>query len=404
MHCLSLDHKRAGVAERQVFAFTSSERAALGKAFAAIGGCVPLVTCNRTEIYFLCSREEAERILEKFAGKPLNFSFYGEEDAERHLFRLAAGLESMLIGEDEILGQIRKAYEEARYGGYAAGADALFQAAIACGKKVRSETSVSAYACSVATLAVNEAFRFAKSRQRENAGADTEKPVALLVGATGGIGANVLKNLLSKNIFRIVATSRKHGGIATAEGVESADYSARYSLLDGADVVISATSSPHTVFGAAKVRKSLSTKKTRLFIDLSVPPDIDRKIGALKDCSLTGMDEFSVLAEENNKKKARAAREAERIVAACFLEYCAGDAARVCAHLLSALPQSEKKRVFSLRKENPAAFVRFCREGLSSSREKKGESAAGGVIREEQSAAAGAEARVRADGGKECGR
>ena len=237
--------------------------------FAAIGGCVPLVTCNRTEIYFLCSREEAERILEKFAGKPLNFSFYGEEDAERHLFRLAAGLESMLIGEDEILGQIRKAYEEARNGGYAAGADALFQAAIACGKKVRSETSVSAYACSVATLAANEAFRFAKSLQKENAGADTEKPVALLVGATGGIGANVLKNLLSKNIFRIVATSRKHGGIATAEGVESADYSARYSLLDGADVVISATSSPHTVFGAAKVRKSLSTKKPRLFIDLS---------------------------------------------------------------------------------------------------------------------------------------
>ncbi len=347
MRCLSLDHHRAGVAVRRAFAFSAAERAAAVRRFAGKGGCVALVTCNRTEFYFACSEEEAASLLG--FGRAERALFSPIEGAEEHLFRLAAGLESMLVGEDEILGQLKNAYEESRLAGGAEGLHAPFQAALACGRRVRGETKISSFASSLATLAANEVFRFKSGEKR-----------VLLVGATGKIGTSVLKNLLAKKDVRVVATSRRHGFCAAAEGAERADYEDRYKLLDGADAVISCTASQHIVFEAEKTAAALHGEKERLFIDLAVPPDIDPRVGGMRGCSLVDVDGFFAAAKENNRKKRAAAEAAEKIVAECLAEYLADEAARRLLPRLLRLPEGEKRAAFALRKADPARFLRYC--------------------------------------------
>lgn len=345
MKCLSLDHHKAGVAVRRRFAFSSAQRAALEAAFA--GGGVALVTCHRTELYFNGEREEAERVL-SCGGAP--FLYYEEGEAERHLFRLAAGLCSMLVGEDEILGQLRGAYEAARLSGHTRGLDAAFQAALACGKRVRSETKISSYACSLATLAADAVFRCKDGEKR-----------ALLVGGTGKIGAALLKNLLAGGV-RVTATFRRRGAFAAAEGAAGVPYEARYACVAEADAVLSCTASPHTVFEAEKLAPYCADGKKRLFIDLALPPDIDERVGAWENCTLLGIDGFAAAAAENNRKKAAAAVQAEDIVSACLAEYFAAECAKKYAPYLEKLDERERRALYALRKSDPAAFIARCRD------------------------------------------
>lgn len=351
MNCLYLDSAAAGVEERKRYAFTARGREALCRRFLPLGGLVPVVTCGRTELYFTCPRAEAERAFSAFmennaggSGRAADFSFCGGKEAVLRLFRLAAGLLSMLRGEGEILGQVRDCYEFSRALGAARGMDAAFQAALSCGKRVRAETKISSLACSIATLAANAAFRFC-------AGGN-----ALIVGATGKMGGAVLKNIASKGGWKIVATSRSHAFTASAEGVTAADYAERYAFLEDADVIISATASPHTVFAAERVAAALRTQKPRLFIDLSVPPDVEAGVADIPGCALLGIDGFRAAAEENNAKKRSAIAAAEKIAVGCAEQFFADEAARRCAPALAALPETERKSLYVLRKSDPAAF------------------------------------------------
>lgn len=357
MNCLYLDGA-AGVDERKNYAFTARGREALCRLFLPLGGLVPVVTCGRTELYFTCPRAEAERAFSAFLKEraacarednaqgsgAAGFSFCGGREAVLRLFRLAAGLLSMLRGEDEILGQVRDCYEFSRALGASAGMDAAFQAALACGKRVRAETKISSLACSIATLAANAAFRFC-------AGGN-----ALIVGATGKMGGAVLKNIASKGGWKIVATSRSHAFAASAAGVTAADYAERYAFLEEADVIVSATASPHTVFAADKAAAALRTQKPRLFIDLSVPPDIEAGVAGIPGCTLLGLDGFRAAAEENNEKKRSAIAAAEKIAEDCAEQFFADEAARRCAPALAALPERERKSLYVLRKSDAAAF------------------------------------------------
>lgn len=351
MKCLSLDHKKAGVAVRRRFAFSSAQRAELERLFPE--GAVALVTCNRTELYFCGEKADGTAALRSIAGTDCGmFAYYGGGDAERHLFRLAAGLESMLIGEDEILGQIKDCYGQARADGRSGRLDAVFQAALACGRRVRRETEISSFACSVATLAANEVFRFCKGKVR-----------VLLVGATGRIGSSVLKNLAAKGRAEITATERRHRFAAEAEGVRSAPYGERYALLKDCDAVISCTASGHTVFEAEKTSACVADGRDRLFIDLAVPPDIDAGIGSFAGCRLIGIDGLSAAAEENNAKKKQAAEAAEKIAEACVWEYFAAEAARANAGRIASLGDRERAALYALRKSDPAAFCALCGTG-----------------------------------------
>ena len=351
MNCLFVDFHGASAAERSKYAYSRLTRAALYEGFRAVGGCVVLVTCNRSEIYFDCSRECAEAIIMRAALPPARF-YLG---AEEHLFSLAAGLCSMLAGEDEILGQVRDAYEEARAAGVTKGMDDIFQAAIACGKDVRTRTKISSFACSISTLAANEAARFLK-----------EGGNVLVVGGTGKFGSAVLKNLASHKGLTIFAAERSHGVPETVKGdVLPFSYEERYRYLETADAVVCTTASPHTVFdGARTAEVAEKFPRKRLFIDLAMPPDVDSAVGMLDGCTLIGIDDFALRARENNEKKRAAIGEARLIVEEHLLELRAAQAARRYLLQLGALPPS----LAALRKMDPSAFLAEVSERIGEKR------------------------------------
>lgn len=317
MECISISHKTAKSEERQK-CYISGENAErfLGDIMALdmVEQCVLLSTCNRMEIY-VQGEENCFKALEEAVAREADSDAdwvrgrvrrYQGVRAIRHLFRVICGMESMVIGEDEILGQTRDAYlfsKERGYTGYEL--NSIFQAALACAKRVRTETMISKTSVSVATLAANEVFRLPLP----------EKTV-LLIGSSGQMGGIILKNLLSQENIRVIATVRSHNGIYQSNDsrVENVDYQERYRYLEEADVVISATSSPHYTLTAKRVREAVKTQKERLFLDISMPPDIDADIAGMGQCRLVSLDDMQRLAQENNRRKQQALTDAEGIL------------------------------------------------------------------------------------------
>lgn len=317
MECISISHKTAKAGERAHFSF-SEDAAALfletlmGQPF--VEQCVLLSTCNRTEIYVQGEHNSfgrLEELLAKAAGMDVDavrvlVRCYQGKKAVRHLFKVACGMDSMVIGEDEILGQVRTAYmrsADAGFTGYEL--NTVFQAALACAKRIKTETKLSKTSVSVATLAANEVFRIPASPK-----------TVLLIGSSGQIGGIILKNLLSHGDIRVIATTRTHQGLYQdgSGQVQNVDYKRRYDYLEEADAVISATSSPHYTITAGKAGEAMRTPKKRLFLDVSVPADIDEKIALMEHCRLISIDDFKRLAEKNNELKKQAVLDAQEIL------------------------------------------------------------------------------------------
>ena len=273
-----------------------------------------LSTCNRTEIYVQGEENRfpgLEETLADFSGseseqiRNLARRYQGRK-ALRHLFRVVCGMESMVLGEDEILGQTRDAYMSAKEAGNTGfELNSAFQAALACAKRVKTETMISKTAVSVATLAASEVARLPLSHK-----------TVLLMGSSGQMGSIILKNLLSQKNVRIIATVRSHNGICLSGGgqVTHVDYQERYAALEEADAVISATASPHYTLTAGRVQKAIRSWKERLFLDISMPPDLDVQIGKLAHCRLVALDDVKGLARENNRRKQQAFADAEEIL------------------------------------------------------------------------------------------
>lgn len=317
MECLSISYKSAPLAMRQNFSFTEEKRREFMERAGALtegGQCVLLNTCNRTEVYVQGENNlfgKIEAILAELADvtaedvRQIDRRYCGNA-AAGHLFKVACGMESMVLGEDEILGQVRNAYETAKENGYTGyELNTIFQAALTCAKKIKTETLVSKTSVSVATLAANEVFRL-----------PGEEKTVLLIGSSGQIGGIILKNLLSRENIRVIATTRTHRGLYqdSTGRVENVDYADRYAYLDRADVVISATKSPHYTITAQKAAEAMKDSKERLFLDVAVPADIDEQIGEMENCRLITIDDFQALAKQNNEKKQQALEMAGKIV------------------------------------------------------------------------------------------
>ncbi|MCI9347047.1 MAG: glutamyl-tRNA reductase [Lachnospiraceae bacterium] len=317
MECISISHKTAASGERQKFYIpgeTAGDFLKKVRAAAGVEQCVLLSTCNRTEIYVQGEENRfpgLEETLADFSGseseqiRNLARRYQGRK-ALRHLFRVVCGMESMVLGEDEILGQTRDAYMSAKEAGNTGfELNSAFQAALACAKRVKTETMISKTAVSVATLAASEVARLPLSHK-----------TVLLMGSSGQMGSIILKNLLSQKNVRIIATVRSHNGIRLSGGgqVTHVDYQERYAALEEADAVISATASPHYTLTAGRVQKAIRTGKERLFLDISMPPDLDAQIGKLAHCRLVALDDVKGLARENNRRKQQAFADAEEIL------------------------------------------------------------------------------------------
>lgn len=318
MYCISISYKSADIQLRQRLAF--SKNACHKIMFDLISGnkvseCVVLCTCNRTEVYF-CGEKGSEKavvaaladnagVSEELLSKHL--FLFCDDTAIFHLFKVACGIDSMVIGEDEILGQTKSAYlfaKECHTVSYEL--NMIFQAAFACAKKIKTETALSKTSVSVATLAANEVSKFGDNVN------------VLVIGASGKIGTTVLKNLVSHKNVTVRATLRQHNSqLSFFEdmGIEVVDYKKRYEYIDCSDCIISATSSPHYTITFYDLKDCLSDKRKRIFIDLAVPPDIDASITRLDGVSLVNIDYFQQLAKDNNALKLDSVDTAKYIIA-----------------------------------------------------------------------------------------
>ncbi len=300
---VGLSHHVAPVELRERVTLDIEASAALA---AALGDAVCLSTCNRTELYLATGdAAPAVKALEALAGRGLGTVLYRLHDdaAALHLFRVAAGLDSLVPGEGEILGQVRAAYEAASTGPLL---DRVFRQALGVGKRVRTETAIGESPASVSSAAAALAAQVF---------GDLAGRRVLLVGA-GRSGELAAANLASRGATiayvanRTVETARslaeRFGGSAIALG----DLGAH---LTDVDVVVSSTSSPEPVLLASDVP---ARRRSPLFlIDIAVPRDLDPAIHQLDGCFLYDIDDLeAVVAETLAGRRAEAAR-AEELVA-----------------------------------------------------------------------------------------
>ncbi|MCR4722383.1 MAG: hypothetical protein K5629_01230 [Eubacteriales bacterium] len=323
MNTISINYKNTPVSVRGQFSMTDEEEelfvSGLFSEFPEISQCVVLNTCNRFELYFDGTDENiipVERELCAFKSADekavMENSFtYSGEDAITQLITLACGMDSMVLGEDEILRQIKEAYTKAHDKGRTGFEfNTIFKMAITAAKEIKTLTGLSMTPVSIGTLAAAEAARFKTEWGEVN---------VLIMGITGKIGLITAKNALAHGGIRLTGTTRaKDLKSLDVDGTQVPLYpfDERYSLFDGADVIISATNYQGYTVGRDEFLGSLSTKKNRLFIDLAVPADIDPALRDEEGCTLHDIDYFTTLAEENNelkKQKADQAAENARI-------------------------------------------------------------------------------------------
>lgn len=309
MFAFSLNHKSVDLLLREKFCFDNEKAKSLLYILKEnnIEECVYLSTCNRCELYGTGDMYKALKIFSDFAGVSCervkgNFFFYDGNRAIRHLFCVCCGFDSMVLGEDEILGQVKKAFELSQINHFSGfEINTIFKAAITSAKRIKTNTLISKSSVSVATLTAVKCHRF---------GAESKN--VLIVGGSGDIGSKVVKNLISYDEFNICATSRNNHLLN--KNINIIPYENRYDYIDKADIIISATKSPHYIFTADRVKGSLKAEKQRLFIDLAVPRDIDDEIGFIDSCRLITIDDFKKLAEENKRIKTNELKSAEDIM------------------------------------------------------------------------------------------
>ncbi|MGZ4334709.1 MAG: glutamyl-tRNA reductase [Gaiellaceae bacterium] len=300
---VGLSHHVAPVELRERVTLDGAAAAAVAR---ELGDAVCLSTCNRTELYLSGVDElRAVAVLEELAGEPLGGVLYRlhEDAAAVHLFRVAAGLDSLVPGEGEILGQVRDAYESVTPGPVL---DRVFRQALGVGKRVRTETAIGESPASVSSAAAALAAQvFGELVGRR----------VLLVGA-GRIGELAASNLASRGAeIAYVAnrTPETAGELAHRFGGSPLSLEEVPSKLGEVDVVVTSTSAPEPVLHARDVP---SRRRAPLFfIDIAVPRDLDPAIGELGGCFLYDIDDLEAVVAETLAGRRAEAERAEQLVA-----------------------------------------------------------------------------------------
>jgi glutamyl-tRNA reductase len=276
-------------------------------------------TCHRSEIYGLSERdhsdEEVRRFLAEWRGlAPADMAQSGflreGPEAARHLFRVAAGLDSMALGESEVLGQVRHALHVARESGSTRTVlHRLFESAVAAGKRVRSETQIGMHALSVTSIGLELAAKVfgdlsAKTVLVLGAG-EAGRTFALQASEAGARDLLIANRTLDK--AQVVA-KRVGGMVVPWEGVPRA--------LSRADVVVGTTASPSPVVLRPDVEEAMRERRGRpmFFLDLAVPADIDPGIAGIYNTFVYGINDLEQVAEENQRRRAREVPKAEAIL------------------------------------------------------------------------------------------
>lgn len=309
MFVVSVNHKTASTEFRQSFAFDEDKTKLFFRRLsdAGIKEIVYVNTCNRCEVYGVGKASLVLQAWAELAGVEVeelkeNVLFFDGNGAVSHLFHVTAGFESMVLGEDEILRQIKNAYLYSMEEGFTGfELNSIFQSAIACAKRIKTETKLSKSSVSVASLAATKIHNYSHKPKK-----------VMIIGATGDTGSKVLKNLLSYGDSEIYVTRHIHQ--IDSKNVNTIPYEDRYKYINDMDVVVSATKSPHYTVTYGKLVDIQLAERDRLFIDLAVPKDIDEDILKIKGSQLITIDSFEAIAKENNSIKLKEKESGELII------------------------------------------------------------------------------------------
>lgn len=273
-------------------------------------------TCNRVELYAV--PESAERVREtllEYRGpkgesiEPYLYWFHGRE-AVRHLFRVACSLDSMMVGEPQILGQVKDAVRVAEQAGSLGKMlYPLAQRGLSVAKKVRSETEIGRSTVGIGNAGVELALQIF---------GDLSGKRCMLVG-TGEMGRQVARALLTSGLQELLVTSRTFQNavdLAQEYGGTPVPYERLEDSLPRADIVLVATGSPTFILGPAHVKRAMKARRYQamFFIDLSVPRNVDPAVGELEDAYLFNVDDLTRVVEKGREARANAASTADRMV------------------------------------------------------------------------------------------
>ncbi len=320
---LGVNHKTAPVEVRERLSIPEAMTSQFAQAYAAvpgIRGATVLSTCNRVEVTLSCDSEElidnAVRLLIERTGvsrQELEQHLYllRNEDVVRHLIRVTAGLDSMIVGEPQIAGQVRQSFTEALEASTLdSSLQRLYEHVLRAAKRIRSETGIGEHAVSVPFAAVELARKIF---------GDLNGLQILLVGAgkMGELTAQHLNGFGLKKVFVANRAFARAVELATRFSGEAIDFTSLDQRLVECDIVIASTAAPHFVLGAEAVRNAIAQRGRRdlFLIDLSVPRNLDPEIAKVSGAYLYNIDDLREVVDFNREKREKKAIAAEDIVA-----------------------------------------------------------------------------------------
>ncbi len=320
---LGINHKTAPVSLRERVTFSPDQlEQALNSLLAQplVQGGVVLSTCNRTELYL--SVEQQENLQEQLVAWLCDYHklsvdevrkslyWHHDNDAVSHLMRVASGLDSLVLGEPQILGQVKKAFADSQRGhSLSSELERMFQKSFSVAKRVRTETEIGASAVSVAFAACTLARQIFESLSTVN---------VLLVGAgeTIELAARHLHQHKVKKLMIANRTRERAQALADEVGAEVISLPEIDSRLAEADIIISSTASPLPIIGKGMVERALKQRRNQpmLLVDIAVPRDVEPEVGKLPNAYLYSVDDLQAIIESNMAQRQAAAVQAETIV------------------------------------------------------------------------------------------
>ena len=334
-----VDHHRTPVAVRERLAINGDRLPVLvGRLRDSLptGETVILSTCNRLECYIGGNHElrKPAEVLAEIGGLDVDMVMqhgyiHRGTAGVRHLFRVASGLESLVLGEEQIVHQVKQAYETAHAAGWTGSLlNPLFQRALGVAKDVRTNTALSRHKLSVASVAVDLARQVHGDLQRAR----------LLVLGAGEMAELAVRYLHEHGVRSISIINRStERALALAETADAQvwEWADLGRALAEHDIVVASTSAPHTVVSAEQVRQAMVRRRNPLvFIDLAVPRDIDAAVGELDDCYLYNIDHLELVVAANRQLRTDEVEHAEARVdeqVRSFVAMNSGDTARLLA-------------------------------------------------------------------------
>ena len=343
---LGINHKTAPVEVREKLSFSEKElEEALSFSQQANGlqETVIISTCNRTEVYGVVDyhsdpRSAIIQFLTEYKGidkKKLRdcFYIYRGEEAVLHLFKVSAGLDSMVLGETQILGQVKEAYYKSmEVDGVDTIFHALFQQAITVGKRIQRETEINDHAASVSYVAVNLVKKIFDALSRQK---------VMIIGA-GEMAQLTLKHLCGEGVNDLIIVNRNQEqakSLAKTFRGRVVSYEYMIDWMKESDIVISSTSAPHFIINEEKMKKVMEEREGRkmFLIDIAVPRDIDPEVKKLQGVYLYNIDDLQEVLDSNMKERELAAKKAKKIIDEEACEFQCWLKARMVVPMIKAL-------------------------------------------------------------------